>query len=132
VVASEVKNLANQTANATGEIDAQIREIQSTTQRAVDSIVAISGTIAEISRISTAIASAVEQQGAATSEIARNVQQAAAGTAEVSRNVTGVTTAANETGTAASGVLGAAAELSKQSAALSDQVDRFLVGIRAG
>ncbi len=131
VVASEVKTLASQTANATGEIDTQIREIQASTQRAVDSIVAISGTIGEISRISTAIASAVEEQGAATSEIARNVQQAAAGTAEVSRNVTGVTTAANETGSAATGVLGAASELSKQSAALSDQVDRFLTGIRA-
>ena len=73
MVASEVKSLANQTANATGEIDAQIREIQASTQRAVDSIVAISGTIGEISRISTAIASAVEEQGAATNEIARNV-----------------------------------------------------------
>jgi methyl-accepting chemotaxis protein len=131
VVASEVKTLASQTANATGEIDAQIREIQASTQRAVDSIVAISGTIGEISRISTAIASAVEEQGAATSEIARNVQQAAAGTAEVSRNVTGVTEAASETGSAATGVLGAASELSKQSVALSNEVDRFLVGIRA-
>jgi methyl-accepting chemotaxis protein len=123
--------LASQTAHATGEIDAQIREIQASTQRAVDSIVAISGTIGEINRISTAIASAVEQQGAATNEIARNVQQAAAGTAEVSRNVTGVTTAANETGTAATDVLGAASALSEQSAALSDQVEQFLVGIRA-
>jgi methyl-accepting chemotaxis protein len=131
VVASEVKTLASQTANATGEIDAQIREIQASTQRAVDSIVAIGGTIGEISRISTAIASAVEQQGAATSEIARNVQQAAAGTAEVSRNVTGVTNAASETGNAATGVLGAAADLAKQSSALSAEVERFLVGIRA-
>jgi methyl-accepting chemotaxis protein len=130
VVAGEVKTLASQTANATGEIDTQIREIQASTQRAVDSIVAIGGTIGEISRISTAIASAVEQQGAATGEIARNVQQAAAGTAEVSRNVTGVTEAANEAGNAATGVLGAAAELSKQSAALNDQVGRFLDDIR--
>jgi methyl-accepting chemotaxis protein len=130
VVASEVKTLASQTANATGEIDAQIREIQASTQHAVESIVAINGTITEISRISTAIASAVEQQGAATSEIARNVQQAAVGTAEVSRNVTGVTTAASQTGNAATGVLGAASDLSKQAAALHTEVDRFLAGIR--
>jgi methyl-accepting chemotaxis protein len=131
VVASEVKNLATQTARATGEIDTQIREIQASTQLAVESITGISGTIGEISRISTAIASAVEEQGAATGEIARNVQQAALGTAEVNRNVTGVTTAANEAGSAATDVLGAASELSKQSSALNDEVERFLVGIRA-
>jgi methyl-accepting chemotaxis protein len=130
VVATEVKTLASQTADATGEIDAQIREIQASTRRAVDSIAGIGGTIGEISRISTAIASAIEQQGAATNEIARNVQQAAAGTAEVSRNVSGVTEAAGETGNAATEVLGAASELSRQSAALHDRVEHFLAGIR--
>ena len=49
----------------------------------VAAIQAIGATIGEINEIATAIASAVEQQGAATQEIARNVQQAAAGTSEV-------------------------------------------------
>ena len=37
-------------------------------------------TIGEMTEIATAIASAVEEQGAATSEIARNIEEAASGT----------------------------------------------------
>ena len=75
VVASEVKSLATQTARATDEIGAQIRQIQSATTEAVEAIKAISATIEEVSTIATTIASAVEEQGAATLEISRNIQQ---------------------------------------------------------
>ena len=131
VVASEVKSLANQTAKATEEIAAQIGAIQAATTDAVSAIQGIGSTIGEISEISTAIATAVEQQSAATKEIAANVQQAAAGTQEVSENISGVTQAASETGEAAGQVLGAAQELSKQSEALREQVDSFLIEVRA-
>ena len=69
VVASEVKALANQTAKATEEISTQIQSIQTATTEAVGAIQAISGTIGEIDAISSAIAAAVDQQGAATREI---------------------------------------------------------------
>ena len=84
VVASEVKALAEQTAKATGEIGQQITGIQAATQDSVDAIREISGTIERLSEISSAIAAAVEEQGAATQEISRNVQQAAHGTQQVS------------------------------------------------
>jgi len=77
VVASEVKNLATQTAKATEEIGSQIGAMQAVTENAVSAIRNIAGTIDQISQISTAIASAVEQQGSATKEITRNVEQAA-------------------------------------------------------
>ena len=131
VVASEVKTLANQTAKATEEIGAKIISIQAATGSTVDAIDHIRGTIAEISQIAVAIASAIEEQGAATKEIARNVQQAARGTQQVSTNIAGVTGAASETGTAAGQVLGAASELSEQSEALRAEVNRFLAEIRA-
>ncbi len=131
VVASEVKTLANQTAKATEEIGAKIISIQAATGSTVDAIDHIRGTIAEISQIAVAIASAIEEQGAATKEIARNVQQAARGTQQVSTNIAGVTSAASETGTAAGQVLGAASELSEQSEALRAEVNRFLAEIRA-
>ena len=98
VVASEVKALANQTAKATEEISAQIQDIQSATGEAVIAIQAFVGTIAEINEISSAIASAVDQQTGATREIAGNVHQAATGTVEVKANILGVRQAANETG----------------------------------
>ena len=50
----------------------------------VGAIKEISSTIDRLSEISSAIAAAVEEQGAATQEISRNVQQAAHGTQQVS------------------------------------------------
>ncbi len=131
VVANEVKNLANQTGKATEDISRQIGAVQSATRDAVDAIRAIAGTISAVSEISSAIASAVEEQGAATREIARNVDQAAEGTKDVSLNISGVTTAADEAGQASGQVLSAAGELSRQSAALRMQVDRFIARVRA-
>ncbi|WP_315830946.1 methyl-accepting chemotaxis protein [Bradyrhizobium prioriisuperbiae] len=131
VVASEVKSLANQTAQATEEISAQVAAMQGATGEAVQAIANIGGTIAAINEIATTIASAVEQQGAATLEIARNVQQAAQGTGQVSHNIVGVNHAAGQTGTAASQVLLSAEELSQQSATLRADVDHFLANIRA-
>ena len=130
VVASEVKNLANQTAKATEEISGQIGGIQNATKNSVKAIQDITRTIGEISEISSAIAAAVEEQGAATTEIARNVEQAAAGTGDVSANIGGVTQAAGNAGQSASQVLNAANELSKQSEMLKSEVDKFMAQVR--
>ena len=131
VVASEVKNLANQIAKATEEIGGQISGIQQATKSSVEAIERIFKTIENVNQISTTIASAVEQQGAATQEIARNVEQAAAGTQEVSSNISGVTQAAGETGQVATQVLEAAKELARQSTTLRGEVDTFLADIKA-
>ncbi|MFC7334537.1 methyl-accepting chemotaxis protein [Rhodocista pekingensis] len=131
VVASEVKSLANQTAKATEEIASQITTMQDATREAVDAIITISRTISEINEISDQVSHSVEEQDAATKEIARNVQQASMGTMEVTRNITSLETAAQETGQTANEMLDAARALSKQSEALSVQVERFLVQVRA-
>ncbi|AND88390.1 MULTISPECIES: methyl-accepting chemotaxis protein [Bradyrhizobium] len=131
VVASEVKALAEQTAKATGEIGQQVGGIQAATQESVGAISEISGTIARLSEISSAIAAAVEQQRAATQEIARNVQQAANGTQQVSSNVGDVQRGASETGSASSQVLSAAQMLSRDSNRLKLEVGKFLNSVRA-
>jgi len=131
VVASEVKQLANQTAKATEDIQGKVAEIQEATGGAASAIQGIGTTIDRINEIAATIAAAVEQQAAATSDIAGNVQQAAQGTREVSTNISGVTQAASETGAAASQVLGSASGLSRQSAKLQEEVDRFIANIRA-
>ena len=131
VVASEVKNLANQTAKATEEIGAQINGIQAATQDSVKAIQGIGETIGRIDEIASAIAAAVEEQGAATQEIARNVEQAAAGTQEVSSNISGVTQAASETGQASNQILEAANDLTRQSERLKTEVVGFLDTVRA-
>ena len=96
VVASEVKSLATQTAKATDEIRQQIVSMQEVTTTAVSAIRNISTTIGEINDVTTAIAAAVEEQGAATREIARNIQHAAGGTSEVSSNIVGVSNASTK------------------------------------
>jgi len=129
VVASEVKALASQTAQATEEIDAQIRAMQGATQDSVGRIETITRTIGGINEIATAIAAAVEQQGAATQEIARNIQQAAAGAGEVSANMSVVSRNVGETREAAAQVEAASGELSRQAGAMRAEVARFLADI---
>ena len=130
VVASEVKNLANQTAKATDDIQAQVSQMQDVTTTTVEAIKSISETIQRMSEISTTIASAVEEQGAATREIARNVTEASKGTLQVSSNIEGVSQAANETGRIANETLSAANSLSNQSENLSREVERFILKVR--
>jgi methyl-accepting chemotaxis protein len=131
VVASEVKQLASQTAKATDEISTQIAGMQSATQESVAAIKEIGGTIGRISEIASTIAAAVEEQGAATQEIARNVSEAAKGTAQVASNITDVNRGAGETGSASSQVLASAQSLSKESNLLRSEVDKFLSTVRA-
>ena len=131
VVASEVKSLATQTAKATEEIAGQVAGMQHVTGEAVAAIGNIGATIHEISQISAAIVTAVEEQNAATAEIARNVQQASVGTMEVSSNIAGVSDAAGRTGHAANDVLEAATRLSTQADALRRSIDLFLTEVKA-
>jgi methyl-accepting chemotaxis protein len=131
VVASEVKALANQTAKATKDIEAQIAGMRDVTGRTVAAIDRIATTIQEISAIASAIAAAVEKQGTAAQEITRTVQQAASGTQEVAMNIDGVMRAAADTGSAAHQVLTSAAALATQSDSLRQEVHHFVTQIRA-
>jgi methyl-accepting chemotaxis protein len=131
VVASEVKSLASQTAKATDEIRGQIASMQDVTTSAVNAIRNIGQTIGEINDVTTAIAAAVEEQGAATREIARNIQHAAGGTTEVSGNIAGVSAASAEAGAAAAEVLNASAALRSEAEGLRGEIDAFLANIRA-
>ncbi|ARJ65360.1 chemotaxis protein [Magnetospirillum sp. ME-1] len=130
VVANEVKHLASQTAKATDEIGQQIASIQSTTADAVSAIEGIGKTIGRMDEIATAIAEAVDQQGAATQEIARNVHEAAGGAQEVSRHISSISRKASDAGNAARDLLGAAAGLARESETLRTGVDRFLGEVR--
>jgi methyl-accepting chemotaxis protein len=130
VVASEVKNLARQTVRATEDISLQVSTIQDETDKTVRAIRGINTTISSMDGITTAIAAAIEEQGAATQEIARNIDHAASGTNYVYENITGVSHTIHETDKAAREVLVAVEDLQTQAATLRSEVDRFLSGIR--
>ncbi len=96
VVANEIKELARQTANATGEIKAKIGSIQSSTDDTVAEIRKISGVINSVDAIVASISRAIEEQNATTAEISHNIGEAARGIAEVSSNVAQSSAAAAE------------------------------------
>ncbi|GGF61738.1 methyl-accepting chemotaxis protein [Azorhizobium oxalatiphilum] len=131
VVASEVKALANQTAKATEEIEAQINAIQGTTKHAVSVIEGVGTQIRRMSDVASGISAAVEEQGIATREIVRNVDQAASGTNTVTTHITDVARTADATGAAASQVLAASSALTDQAQQLHTEMQRFLSTVRA-
>lgn len=87
VVANEIKELAKQAAQATGEIKNRIDSIQSSTESTVGRMGQIGRVINEVNEIVGTIATAVEEQSVATKEIASNVNQAARGMQEINENV---------------------------------------------
>ena len=131
VVAGEVKGLANQTAKAIKDIEAQVRQIQDATGEAVTAIGDIVTVIAEWEGTAGAIAAAVEDQEAATAAIASSTQSAARGTDAVTQTVAGVSDGASHTGKAAAQVLGAASELSRRAEQLRNELAGFAVSLRA-
>jgi methyl-accepting chemotaxis protein len=131
VVASEVKSLASQTAKATDEISEQIADIQKVAGEAIDAIKGIGSIIGEVNEVATAIAAAVQEQGAATQEITRSTQFAAQGTKNVSDNISGVKADADASAAAAENVKQASETLETQSQQLGSQVTQFLGKIRA-
>jgi methyl-accepting chemotaxis protein len=131
IVASEVKSLATQTAQATEQIAGQIATIQSATGQSVQAIKQFGLTVKEMTAIASAIAAAVEEQGAATSEIARNVEEAADGTSAVTHEIGQVRAVAGETDAGAEVALEMAAALKQQASSMKSNVENFLNTIRS-
>lgn len=130
VVASEVKDLARQTSQATEDIAAEIEGIQDATSKAVQSIDAIVTSIGKVDEGSTTIATAVTEQRSVNSEISKSVSEAATAVGEVSSNIVSVTEAAKETSVSVGHMTTASEELSQQAEALRESVDDFLKEIR--
>ncbi len=127
VVANEVKELAKQTAKATEDISQKIAAIQSDTKGAVDAIATIGAVINQISDISSAIATAVQEQSATTNEMSRSVSEAAKGSTEITHNIAGVSQAAQGTSSSAHESMKAALQLAQMSTQLRGLVEQFRV-----
>jgi methyl-accepting chemotaxis protein len=131
VVATEVKQLATQTASATDEIRAQIEAIQAVTGEAVRAVQSIGTTVGEMTEIASAISATVQQQRGATQDIASNVVHAARGTQEVSANIAGVGDDAEQAAQAARRAFAAAQGVARRASDLQATVGRFVAEVRA-
>ena len=141
VVANEVKELARQSASATEDIRQQVALIQANTGASMKSLDEVAQIIEQVSRISSSVAAAVEEQSATTSEIvgtihgvstatgtlSQNVQHTAEGATEVARNIAGVSTAAADGAKGAALISTSATELSQLSATLTRLVAQFKI-----
>ena len=127
VVASEVKELAQETARATEGISQRVQAIQADTAGAVDAIGQISTVIGEINDFQATIATAVEEQTATTNEMNRNVAEAAQGTQGIAAAISGLAAGAQETNARVADAQRAAGELARMSGELQEAVGRFRV-----
>ncbi|MFK8036587.1 MAG: methyl-accepting chemotaxis protein [Hyphomicrobiales bacterium] len=126
VVANEVKDLATQTAKATGDIGNQVNAVQRTAKEAETSMSSINATISEIHEVGASIAEAVRQQQEATAEIARSVEIVATGARRVGDSVDVVRTSADEGREGAHNVKSGADTVSEEATLLSSEVETFL------
>jgi methyl-accepting chemotaxis protein len=132
VVAGEVKNLANQTARATGEIAQQIQAIQDATGKTVETIGTISITIGEMDSIALEIRHAVDQQSLTIRNVADHLESVAAESDGIAASATEMARAAVENGRAAVEVHGAAEVLDGQAQHLRENAERFVSEVRRG
>jgi methyl-accepting chemotaxis protein len=125
IVANEVKDLAQRTSAATGEISSIVEAIQVDAQEVIVAITRIDGIMEEISHAQTTIASAVEEQTATTAEIGRTVAEASTGSGGIASSISGVAVAARDTSGSAAGTQTAAGDLSHMAADLTRLVDAY-------
>jgi methyl-accepting chemotaxis protein len=131
VVANEVKELAAETARATGDIRGRITAIQSDAGAVTGAIARITRVIGQITDYQSTIASAVEEQTVTTNDIARHVSEAANGSTQVASNISSAAAASHETSAGASDILDTARELADQAEELNGLVTQFRLGDRS-
>jgi len=125
VVANEIKELANQTADATDEIRSKISGIQGATDQTVGRIGEISKVITDIDTIVATIAAAVEEQSITTRDIAQNIGQASQGLDEVNHNVTQTSSVAGEITTQITEVSGSASNMSRNGETVREHAEEL-------
>ena len=125
VVAHEVKELAQETARATGDISQRVEAIQRDTQRATEAIGEFTTIVHEIAHAQSTIAAAVEEQTASTAEITRSVSVVARGSSDIATSIQAVAGAAHSTTTGADQTETAAQDLAFMAAELDRLVGQF-------
>ena len=131
VVAAEVKQLAAQTARATGEIGGHVAAVRTAGDQTATAIRSVGAVVAEVDGVAAGISAAVEEQGAATREIARNVAGAAHAVAAASTGAGALQDAARRAEDVAARVHGAAESLAGQATDLRRRLEHFLAEARA-
>lgn len=90
VVAAEVKNLANQTTEATEKIAKQIQDVQSVSIRVAESIHTITNSANNVNDYITDVAHAINEQSSVTKDISENTMEMAGAVEDIARRIKGL------------------------------------------
>lgn len=126
VVASEVKSLSLQTAQATDAIANQIGAVQTSTVNVVEAIRAIATQVNEINNYSSDVAASVTKQDGAAKDISQGFKGAAEGTKTALSVLTQVARDASATRESADSVLSASSAVENAAVALRYEIEEFL------
>lgn len=129
VVALEVKELAAQTARATGEIGNQVGAVQRTAQGAEQHMGEIYDTVREISEVANSIAASVSQQQAATAEIAESMEIVSSNAAKVKDSVSVMRDNAESCASSSQLVKSGSSVVYDEAVLLGSEVETFLGAI---
>ncbi len=129
VVASEVKTLAQQTAKATGEISAQVHDIQHAVNETVDAIAGVSSSVTTMSNANRQLTGILDHQAEEINRIGNRAEQVAATVAGVLPEISTIASSVEEAG---NGVLATAEDLLGRSQWLVDAVTRYFADLDFG
>ena len=127
VVANEVKDLANQSAQATEDISARVLGIQDDAEQTTAALARITEVIDRINETQSTIASAVEEQTATTREMTRSVHDAATSAQDIAGSIGTVATQTKEVAKSSEDALAAANQLAATSREPQDLVSTYRV-----
>jgi len=129
VVASEVKTLAQQTAKATGEISAQVHDIQHAVNETVGAIAGVSSSVTTMSNANRQLTGILDHQAEEINRIGNRAEQVAATVAGVLPEISTIASSVEEAG---NGVLATAEDLLGRSQWLVDAVTRYFSDLEFG
>ena len=129
VVASGVKKLASQTAQATDDIAKQVKDIQQAVERTADALANVHASVGSINEADSNLRAVLEQQTAELDEIALRAGNVAG---QVASALPDIRSAVGHVDQAGQSVLGTAEELIDRSQGLVNTVGRYFTDLDHG
>ncbi|WP_143596276.1 methyl-accepting chemotaxis protein [Tistlia consotensis] len=131
VVAGEVRTLATETGDATGQISQQLGATTAASRETAGVIAEVLDGIRRIESIAGALAATIGEQSEALGGIVANARHAALGTESAARHLGSLSGGAATLGSEAEGVLAASSEMADEADRLRRSIAGFLADVRA-
>ena len=125
VVANEVKNLAQQTAEAIAAIRPVLEDVASDSAEVREAIERLGSSIAQVDEHQSSISAVIEEQTATTTEIERNLLVAADGATDIAESAHVLSDSAQDAQRSATEVGGVVADLAEIASTLATGVRQF-------